>query len=233
MWSTLAQILERTAEHLAFLLQTYIPPLLAGAIILVGAWMLAVLSKWAVNRIFKGVAVDRFLNEYGVFSMLDRSGQLRARRIVASALYWVILAVGALAALSAVHTEMTNRMVSGLMSLLPKIVTAGLILLAGAWLAQYLSRSALIWASNENIPAARKLAGAVRIVIWFVAVVVVADHLDFARSVFLAAFVILVGGFVLAASIAVGSASRDAIRRQLEPRPEPESMFERSLRNHL
>ena len=233
MWSTLAQILERTAEHLAFLLQTYAPPLLAGAIILFSAWLLALLARWAVNRIFKGVAVDRFLSEYGVFSMLDRRGQLRARRIVASGVYWVILAVGSLAALSAVHTDLTTRMVGALVSLVPKLVTAGLILLAGAWLAQYLSRSALIWASNENVPAARKLAGAVRIVIWFVAVVVAADHLDFARSVFLAAFIIIVGGLVLTASIAAGLASRDAIRRQLEPREERESLFERPLRNHL
>jgi hypothetical protein len=110
-------------------------------------------------------------------------------------------------------------------------VTAAVILLIGLWLGQYLGRSMLVWSCNEGVPYPRRLAAGVRIFVVFIAVVVAADHLDFARSVFLAAFLILVGGAVLAGAIAAGLGAHTAIRRRLEAQPEVE--HEKSLWNHL
>ncbi len=118
--------------------------------------------------------------------------------------------------------------------LIPKMVVAGLILLAGVWLSQFLGRSALVWAVNESLPSPRKLAGAVRVAVLFVAVVVAADQLDFARHVFLAAFVIVMGGAVLAVSLALGLGGRDAVSSYFRWRQEAgENRGERSLWNHL
>ena len=116
---------------------------------------------------------------------------------------------------------------------IPKLVTAGLILLAGFWLAQYLGRSALLWAVNEGMPFARRIAMGVRVVIVFVAVVVAADALDFARSVFFAAFVILVGGATFALSLALGVGLRPSIERRLLAEPERVPEPERSVWSHL
>ena len=91
----------------------------------------------------------------------------------------------------------------------------------------------LVWAVNENVPSPRRLATLVRVVIMFVAVVVAADQLDFARSVFFAAFVIVMSGGVLTASLAFGL-RRSGVSRffgeKLEHSEEPQ---ERSLWNHL
>jgi hypothetical protein len=109
------------------------------------------------------------------------------------------------------------------------------ILLAGAWLGQYLGRSMLVWAVNENFPSPRRLAAVVRILIMFVAVVVAADNLDFARSVFLAAFIIFVGGAVLAASLAIGlGRGTGTVQRFLEDKRERAvEAGDRSLWSHL
>jgi hypothetical protein len=69
----------------------------------------------------------------------------------------------------------------------------------------------------------------------FVAIVVAADHLNFARSVFLTAFIILAGGLALTVSLAVGIGASGRIReyfvatRAEEPAPERE----RSIWTHL
>jgi hypothetical protein len=89
------------------------------------------------------------------------------------------------------------------------------ILLVGAWLSQYLGRSLLVWAVNENLPAPRRIVAAARVLIMFVAVVVVADTLNFARTVFLAAFMILVGGAVLTASLAAAPRCEDRSKPSL------------------
>jgi hypothetical protein len=194
----------------------------------------AVLARWLLYRIFKGPTIDRFLRRSGVAFMLDPSGRLRATRLVAEGVYWCLLLAGFLLGLSVFDTDITTQAIQKLVFLMPKIVVAGLILLAGIALGQYLGRSMLVWAVNEDFPFPRRLATVVRIVITFVAVVVAADQLEFARDVFLAAFIILVGGGVLTVSLAVGLGAGRGFRRYFEEKGQKtEETSERSLWNHL
>ncbi len=234
MVETMRVVLEALLGRLRYEITTYLPAVLAALIILLGAYVTAVIARWVLNRIFKGVAADRFLRRTGLAFMLDGSGRLRSTRIVAGTVYWLILVAGFLTALSAFDTDLTTLMIHNFVLLLPKLIVAGLILLAGFWSGHYLGRSALVWSVNENIPHARRIAAAVRLVIMFVAVVAAADYLNFARGVFLAAFIILLGGAALAASLALGFGCRDAARRLLQDKAPPaEDDYAKSLWNHL
>lgn len=235
MISTLQAVLHNSLDRLSGLLATWIPPLFAGLIIMLIAWVAALLAHWLLVRIFKGMAADRFLRKSGIAAVLTRTGELRAASLVARAAFWGILLLGFLVALSAFNSQVTSRISETLVFLLPKIVTAALIILGGLWLGQYLSRSALVWAVNENLPGPRRIAAAVHALIVFVAVVVAADHLDFGRSVFLAAFLLVVGGAVLAASLAVGLAGKETLQRYLQSRQPVERAESagRSIWNHL
>lgn len=136
--------------------------------------------------------------------------------------------------LSIFDTNLTTQVINKVVFLLPKLVTAGLILLAGAWLSLYLSRSLLVWAVNEDLPSPRRLATGLRVIIMFVSVVVAADQLDFAKAVFLAAFIILVGGAVLTASLAIGIGASGSTRVFIErKRQQSSEAHERSLWSHL
>jgi hypothetical protein len=234
MTETLRQVFEGVLERLQYQVATLLPPLLAGAVILLVAYALAVLSRWLVTRIFKGRAIDRFLRQSGLAFMIDPSGRLRAARVAAQTAYWSFLVMGILTALSIFNTNLTTQMVEGFVFLLPKLLLSGAILVAGAWLAQYLGRSTLVWAVNEGIPGARRLAALVRLLLMFVAVVVAADQLNFARSVFLAAFIMIGGGVVLAVSLAVGiGASRGVGRFLAERQDQAKQEQSQSLWSHL
>lgn len=234
MVETMRKILEGVLDRLSFHLTTYLPSVLAALIFVAGAYLTAVVVRWLLYRIFKGPAIDKFLRQSGLAFMLDPSGRLRATGLVAEVVYWCILLSGLVVGLSVFKTDITTRIVQGFVFLLPKLVVAGLILLAGAWLSQYLSRSALVWGVNEGLPWPRRLATGVRIIVMFVAVVVAADQLDFARNVFLAAFVILAGGAVLATSLALGIGASAGVRRFFESKPqEPEEQGEQSVWRHL
>lgn len=234
MIDTMRQVLEAVLDRLHYQLTTYLPAILAALIILAGAYVSALVARWLLNRIFKGIAVDRFLRRSGLAFMIDGSGRLRATRVVAETAYWLILLAGFLTGLSAFNTDLTTRMTQEFVLLLPRLLVTGIILLAGIWLSQYLGRSALVWSVNEGIPQPRRIAVAVRLVITFVAVVVAAEQLNFARNVFLAAFIILLGGAALAASLALGLAGREAARHYFRDKPtRGEESAERSLWNHL
>ncbi|MBI5281495.1 MAG: hypothetical protein HY858_07425 [Candidatus Solibacter usitatus] len=233
MIETLRKALEGALERLHQHVTTYLPSLLAALTLVLAAYLTAVLVRWVIYRIFKGLTIDKFLRQSGIAFMVDSSGRLRATRLVAEAAYWCILMSGVLIGVNVFGTDLTTQIIQSFVFLLPKLVVAGLILLAGAWLGQYLGRSMLVWAVNEGFPSPRRLATVVRILIMFVAVVVAADQLNFARSVFLAAFIIFVGGGVLAASLAIGL-GRGGVQRFLEEKKEQTGESgERSLWSHL
>jgi hypothetical protein len=221
-------------DRLSQQITTILPGLLAALVILSATYFLARIARWLLTRIFKGIALDRFLLQSGLSSMLDRSGRLRATGLVAQGAYWLILLLGLLTALSAFDTNLSSEIIEAVVFLFPKAITAALILLGGVWLGQYLGRSTLVWAVNEELPMPRRFAGVVRIAIVFVSVVVAAEQLNFASHVFFAAFVLLVGGVILAFSLALGLGSREWIQRYLQQRSwQAEESVERSLRDQL
>jgi hypothetical protein len=235
MITTLRSVLEDALQRLNYVAAAYLPSLLAALTLVLGAYVTAVFVRWLTYRIFKGRTIDKFLRQSGIAFMVDSTGQLRATRLAAESAYWLILLSGVLLGVNVFGTELTTRMIQSLIFLLPKLFVAALILLGGAWLGQYLGRSMLVWAVNENFPSPRRLATIVRILIMFVAVVVAADNLDFARSVFLAAFIIFVGGAVLAASLSIGlGRGRGEVQRYFEEKRERATEEgERALWSHL
>ncbi len=234
MYVTLKTIFVGAIERLQAYAGAFLPPLLAAIALLCLTYLAARSAHWVLSRAFKGEAVDRFLRLSGIAFLLDRSGRLRATRIVAEFTFWSIIIAGLMLSVSVFDTNLSARIVNAVVFLLPKLVTAGLILLSGAWLSLYCSRSVLVWAVNEDLPMPRYIALSVRVFVFFVAVVVAADQLDFARSVFLAAFIIILGGAVLTASLALGIGAGRSMGPFIErKRQQGAESGERSLWSHL
>jgi hypothetical protein len=234
MSETLVTILTDVVDRLRLQATTYLPPAIAACLVILLAVVIATVARRLLNRIFKGIALDRFMRRSGIAHLIDPSGQFRATPVTAEATYWAVLIIGVLAGLSVFGTDLTSQLIQSFVFLIPRLVIAALIILAGAWLSQYLGRSMLVWAFNENLIYPRRLAAAVRVLTVFVSIVIAADYLNFARSVFLTAFIILVGGLVLAVSLAVGIGASARVHSYLQenPKPAPEDE-ERPLWTHL
>jgi hypothetical protein len=228
------EIFERAITRLSLHLITFVPPLIVAVLILLSAFLLATAIRWLIVKAMKGVALDRFLRDSGLVSVVDRTGRLRAASVIAGVAFWMTLGLGFLTALDVFDTSLTSRIIESTVFAIPKLLTAAAILLAGFWLARYLGRSALVWAVNEGVSFARRLGLAVKLAVLFVTVVVAAETLGFAERVFFAAFVIVAGAAALTASIAAGLRLRSLMERSLERKAERSNgEFERSLWNYL
>ncbi len=239
MWMALKTIMEKALDRLSQQLLEYLPSLLAGLIIFVGFYLFAVILRWILRKIFKGLVIDRFLLRSGLASLLHLPQHAKSAQMVPEFTFWLVLGTGGLTALDALDIQWTHALVESVVRFLPNLAVACLILLAGYWISQFLGRCALVWAVNEEIPAPRRLAACMRSLVLFVAVVIAADHLNLARNVFLAAFIILLAGMAITISLAVGLGAREAVRDYLlnrclkktdnegEPRPD------RTTWNHL
>lgn len=234
MIETLRTILEGALERLHNQITIYLPATLAALTLILSGWLIAWMARWLLYRIFKGMAIDRFLRQSGLAFMLDRSGRLRATKMVAESVFWCILVTGVLMGINVFNTDLTTRLIQSFVFLLPKLAIAGMILLGGVWLSHYLGRSTLVWAVNEDFPGPRRLAAVVRILIVFVAVVVAAYQLEFARPVFLTAFILVAGAAMFTLSMTVILGLRTEVRRFLDKKERDGSQAEeRSLWSHL
>jgi hypothetical protein len=213
MLDLLEQIMKQTIDRITSQVLAYAPGLLAALFILIIAFAVARCFQWIILKIFKGDAIDRFLKRMGLAANTQR---LKTPNLAAKIVFWLIMGAGFLVALSSFDSELTTRMIETAVFLFPKLLIAAAIIVISTWVGRYLGRSILIWAVNENIPGPRKLAAAVRVLFTSGGVVAAADHLDFARSVFLAAFIIILGGIVLSASLAFGLGGREYIRQRLQ-----------------
>ena len=227
-------VLRETIQRISNQVSTYAPGVLTGILIVLIAYVFARVVRWLIFRIFKGIAFDRFLRQSGLLSMLSRSGKVRTVEIVAKAAFWLILLGGVVTGISAFDTQITSQITQTVILLSPKLLAAAAIVIAGFWLGQFLSRHILVWAVNEGIPSGRWLAQAVRVLVVFVAVAAAADHLNFARNVFLAAFILVVGGIVLSASLALGSYGKEVLHRCLQEKPDKaQEKEEMSIWRHI
>lgn len=225
--------IQEAITRLDYQATTYLPLLLAFVMIVFAAYIAALLSRWLIYKVFKGFSVDRFLRETGIAHVLAPSGHLQATRIAAETAFWSILLIGFLLGLSAFGSGLSTQIAQGIESMLPKLFIAILILVGGIWLSHFLGRSALVWSVNESLPSPRRIATGVRTLVMFAAVVVAADQLHFARTIFLAAFIIVIGGAVFTASLVIGL--RYGIGRQTfeDEKHKAEESAERSLWSHL
>jgi hypothetical protein len=233
MFRSLQLILQGAIDRVGDQVYTFGPPILAGLFVLFVTFVFARIVRWALMRSFRGVAIDRFLRESGVASMLGLSTRTNASRLVTSVVYWTIIVVGGLTALNAFGTRFTNDMVVAAASLVPRLVGGFGVLVAGIWLAQYLGRTVLVWTHDERLPSPRKWSAGTRAMVILMAVVVTSDILNFAEQVFFTAFVIAAGGAVLAVSLAVGIGSAKAVENHLLSRKERSAEENESVWQHL
>ena len=234
MFRSLQLILPGAVDRVGDQVYTFGPPLLAALFILLITFVFARTVRWGLMRSVRGVAIDRFLRESGVASMLGLSRRINASHLVTGAVYWTIVIVGCLTALNALGTRITNDIVVASASLIPRVVGAFAIVVTGIWIAQHLGRTVLVWTHEQGLPSPRKWSAGLRTLVILMAIVVGSDVLHFAEQVFFATFVILAGGVVLALSLAVGIGSANGIGNHLSRRRERPSEEESvSLWQHL
>jgi Conserved TM helix len=193
-----------------------LPGILAFVLALLAFLAIAWLASYLVRRILVAVRFDERLRA-GTSAIIEWSPSQTPTVLASRIVFWACVLAGVMVGLSAFEAASAESVLAGyLLSYLPRIVGAVLILLIGNVVARFLSRSVLIGAVNTNLQYARLLASGVKWLVLVLTGAMVLDHLSIAGGIVDLAFGILFGGIVLALALAVGLGSRDLVSRSLE-----------------
>lgn len=209
IWEPLGRFLQRSAS--------VFPVLLAIAVVLAAGLFLAWLLERVVVRLLRVIRFDRAAERSHVSDTLHRAGLIQSpSSLVGQLVRWMVVVVTLVAALSILSTEATDSVMAAMVSYLPRLAAALLILVVGYAVSTFLGRSVLLWAVNTRLRGARILVRVVQLLVWVFFLALALDNLGFGRTVALVVLAILLGGAVLAGALAYGLAGKELARESLE-----------------
>src|SRR2546428_1298149 len=212
-------------------LAAVLPALLVMLALIAIGLVVAVIARALVSRTARVVGFDHAMERWGLAGGLRRGGVLRSPSDVLGVVsFWAIFIVFASLGIDALGTQGATVF---LLSFVPPLFAALLILVVGWLVANFLSQGILIAAVNAGVPEARLLARAAHWGVILFAGATALTHLGIGKEMVLVAFGITFGGLVFALALAFGLGGRSIARELLERRLHREAPPERERLTHL
>ncbi|HEX5774710.1 MAG TPA: hypothetical protein VFY28_01975, partial [Candidatus Paceibacterota bacterium] len=177
--NTWADVLAASFQNLFYGVVAFIPNLLVAVIIFVIGWLVGAGIGRLIAQVISSLRVDQALRAAGVERVLDRAGfTLNSGAFVGLLVKWFFIVVFLVAALDVLGlTEVTIFLRGVVLSYIPQVIVAVLILLAAAVIAEAVQRLVAGAARAANLQAANLLGAVARWSIWIFAILAALDRL--------------------------------------------------------
>jgi Conserved TM helix len=196
--------LKGIAEPAIVMLQdvlTMIPNIAVAVILLlVGIW----LGKWVermVTQMLRRLRFDSVFNQIGIGSLIPEQPKYTLSQIVGLLAKIVVVLLFTVEALQIVHLDFLVTLATGVIAYLPMLLAALIILGIGLYLGHLIER---ILQNVVKHNYSRTLATIAKYTIFVITVFMALDQLGVAHSIVNAAFILALGGLMLAFGLAFG-----------------------------
>ena len=158
----------------------FAPQILGAAILLLVAWIIATVARFAISRLFQVTNLDERLTSQA--GLEETPGQVSLSETLANVVYWFVFLLFLPAILGALDMQgllgPVQGMIDEVLSILPNVLGAGIILLIGWFIARVIRQvvSSLLAAAGadqlgervglETTPGRRSLSGIVGTVVY-------------------------------------------------------------------
>ncbi len=184
------------------------PSLIQGLILIGLGWLLGRILGWITARFLQRLKLDEAESRLGLSTSLQRFGLNQTpSRFVGGVIFWAVFLSFLLLALEAIGLQSLLEPVQAVLAYLPRILAAVLIVFAGTWAAQFVSRALQAGLVSMGFESPQTIAGVMRAFVIILAVILAIDQLGINTSLLNDAvssvIAIAIGGVALA--FALGS----------------------------
>jgi len=216
MGQLIVNTLSQTLGHFFNALALFLPRVLSMLVIILAGFVVALLLRIIVRRIFGIASFRKYCDSAGLTQMMRKAALPPPVDFLSELIFWVVWIVFIVLGVDALGIIALRDQISRFFLFLPQIFVALVILFIGLLIANFFSRATLLAATNANYPSARLLASLVRLLIVILVVTMALEQIGLGRHVVLIAFSIAFGAVMLGAAIAFGLGGRDVARKVLE-----------------
>ncbi|MEK7621883.1 MAG: hypothetical protein AAB415_01760 [Patescibacteria group bacterium] len=202
----------------------FLPNLLVAIIIFALGWVVGiVLGQW-VSRIIKSLQIDKALKNIGAEDVLGKAGfRLDSGAFVGGLVKWFIIVAFLVASFDVLHLDQVNQFLTDkILSFLPNLIIASLILILAAKFADVLARIVMGSAKAAGVNSVGVFGAFTKWAVWILAIFVVVDQLGILvqegpiGGLAIEVIKFMVMAIALAFALAFGLGGKDAAARYLE-----------------
>jgi MFS family permease len=199
----------------------YLPNVLAALLILVVGFVVAKILATVTRRLLEAVHLERRKTAH---KLVEREGLLaRIPKATGRFVYWVVALITIGVAIDALQLAWLSAGVARVLGYVPNVVAAGVVVLAGYVLGNFVDREAAERRNGVSPLWARFLRGGIFVVAGFMAV----QQLGIATAIVTMAFSLLLGAMALAGALAFGLGNRELAARVTH------EWYERRVAGHM
>ncbi|MCE2527669.1 MAG: hypothetical protein J4G00_09070 [Actinomycetia bacterium] len=129
---------------------TFVPKFIGALVILFVGWLIARIVYRGASRLLQGVGLDRLLERAGLGERI-KSAEITAADLVARAIYWFLLLVVLLLAAQTLEVDHLSSLLSALISYLPLVVVAIIIVIVASAIGAFLAEVSTPWSRDHSI----------------------------------------------------------------------------------
>jgi hypothetical protein len=215
---TWADVLTHSFQNLSAGIVAFIPNIIVALVIFILGWLVGSALGKIVAQVVHSLKLDAALKNTGLDEAIERAGfTLDTGAFLGMLVKWFFVVVFLVAALDVLHLSQVNVFLQTVvLSYLPQVIVAVLILLVGAILAQ-VARDVVSGAAKAAGIHGAGLSGSVaKWAIWIFAILAALDQLQVATAFIQTLFTGVVVAVALALGLSFGLGGQDAAARYIE-----------------
>ncbi|MFQ5883563.1 MAG: mechanosensitive ion channel domain-containing protein [Thermoplasmata archaeon] len=206
----MADILQILQEGLVWLWNNLIVGLIFAIFILIIGYIVAKVVKWIVIKGLRRVRVDSYFRGTGLLESLRGVGFVGIPDLLGLLVFWFIFLFFGALALTYLQFEQVGAFVTLIITYLPRIMGAVLIVLAGLWLGTWASSRVKEPAEEADLPITTETVGSiVKWLVVFISVVLALGLLGVDTTILVTTFTILIAAIAAALAISFGLGGRE------------------------
>src|SRR3954471_10593174 len=149
---------DRFQNSLSAIFGQILPPVLGAAILIFAGYVLAKWLESVADKALRRMGLNRMLERGGVTQAVERSGtHLNPTRVISNLVFWFVMFVVILVAANALGLDTLANVMSTLVSYVPSVIAAVVIILVGIVLGGFVE--GVIAASAGAVHGGRARAG--------------------------------------------------------------------------
>jgi hypothetical protein len=189
-------------------LGTIVPALIgAGVILLTGYFLARQIEKWT-DHLLKRMEFNKVAQAGGLTEAMERAGtRLDPVHAIGKLLFWLVMLVVILLSATALGLESINQMFGMMLSYIPTIIAALIIVILGMIVGEFVR--AIVLASAGNVEGVPTLAKVAKTAVILIAIFMALQQVGVAGDIVTSAFTLILGAVALAFGLAFGLGNRE------------------------
>ncbi|OGF51561.1 hypothetical protein A2739_01145, partial [Candidatus Giovannonibacteria bacterium RIFCSPHIGHO2_01_FULL_43_100] len=185
---------------------SFAPRLIAAIIIFIVGWVIAMALGKVVEQIIRSLKVDKALQSLGIEEPIERAGiKLDVGAFIGGLVKWFFIIVFLAATVEVLGlTQVTDFLKDDVLSYLPHVFVAALILVVAALIADAVAKLVTGSAKAANLPSSGFLGGVCKWAIWVFAILAAMAELRIAGPMVQTLFIGIVGALSLGLGLSFG-----------------------------